>query len=92
MATFYSEPVVVRAAIEARSGDDREVVFQAYPEEEAGGGSYVIIGSDLSKLGFYGFAPIIKPTVTGCTGGNQALDNLLDQLATLGLIWDQTTD
>lgn len=42
-------------------------------------------------LGFYGAAPIAKPTVTGAKGGNAALTSLLAQLALLGLITDSTT-
>lgn len=42
-------------------------------------------------LGFYGTAPIAKPTATGSRGGNAALASLLTQLAALGLITDGTT-
>jgi len=44
-----------------------------------------------AAVGFYGTAPIAKPTVTGATGGNAALQSLLTQLAALGLITNSTT-
>jgi hypothetical protein len=43
------------------------------------------------KLGFYGATAVVKPTITGSRGGNAALASLLTQLATLGLIVDNTT-
>lgn len=46
---------------------------------------------DATGLGFFGTAPIVKPTVTGAKGGNAALTSLLTQLAALGLITDSTT-
>ena len=46
---------------------------------------------DGSNAGFYGTAPIAKPTVTGSRGGNAALASLLTQLANLGLITDSTS-
>lgn len=42
-------------------------------------------------MGFYGTAPIVKPTITGSKGGNAALASLLTQLSNLGLITDSTT-
>jgi len=45
----------------------------------------------LFKHGFFGSAPIAKPTVTGSRGGNAALASLLTQLASLGLITDSST-
>jgi hypothetical protein len=42
-------------------------------------------------LGFYGTAPISKPTVTGSRGGNAALASLLTAGAALGLWTDSTT-
>lgn len=44
-----------------------------------------------TNLGFFGSAPITKPTVTGSRGGNAALASLLTTLANLGLIIDSTT-
>jgi hypothetical protein len=44
-----------------------------------------------AAIGFYGTAPIAKPTVTGSAGGNAALASLLTQLAALGLITDSST-
>lgn len=42
-------------------------------------------------LGFNNTAAIAKPTVTGATGGNAALQNLLTALASYGLITNSTT-
>ncbi|MER5843674.1 hypothetical protein ABT099_25965 [Streptomyces prasinus] len=44
-----------------------------------------------TTLGFYGATAVVKPTVTGSTGGNAALTSLLSALATLGLITNNTT-
>lgn len=41
--------------------------------------------------GFFGTAPIAKPSVSGSRGGNVALTSLLSQLAALGLITDGST-
>jgi len=43
------------------------------------------------RIGFYGAAPIAKPTVTGSRGNNDALTSLLTHLQNLGLIVDSTT-
>ncbi|MEC9018237.1 MAG: hypothetical protein VYC29_10030, partial [Pseudomonadota bacterium] len=42
-------------------------------------------------LGFFGDAPVAKPTVTGSRGGNAAVTSLLTQLASLGLITNGTS-
>ena len=42
-------------------------------------------------VGFFGTAPITKPTVTGSRGGNAALASLLTELANLGLITDSSS-
>lgn len=42
------------------------------------------------KMGWFGAAPITQPSVTGSRGGNAALASLLVQLASLGLIVDNT--
>jgi hypothetical protein len=44
-----------------------------------------------NHLGFYGAAPIAKPTITGSYGGITALKNLLQALQTMGLIVDAST-
>ena len=44
-----------------------------------------------AKHGFYGSTPATKPTVTGSRGGNAALQSLLTQLASLGLITDSSS-
>jgi len=50
------------------------------------------IGTSTSqKIGFWNATPVIQQNVSGSTGGNAALQNLLSTLATLGLITDSTT-
>lgn len=44
-----------------------------------------------STAGFFSATPASKPTVTGSTGGNAALQSLAAALATLGLITNSTT-
>ena len=53
--------------------------------------NYLPVGDANSYLGFFGQAPAAKPTVTGSRGGNAALQSLLTELATLGLITDSST-
>jgi hypothetical protein len=43
------------------------------------------------NVGFYGAAPIAKPTITGSRGGNAALDSLLTEFVKLGLINNSTS-
>lgn len=43
------------------------------------------------QMGFFGAAPVTRPTVTGSRGGNPALGALITSLANLGLISDKTT-
>lgn len=43
------------------------------------------------KIGFWNATPVIQQDVSGSTGGNVALQNLISALATLGLITDSTT-
>lgn len=43
------------------------------------------------QLGFYGVAPVVRPTVTGSKGGNLALTSVCTALANLGLIVNNTT-
>ncbi len=57
----------------------------------AAGGVVTSVNPASSLLGFYGTAPAAKPTVTGSTGGNAALQSLLSALSNLGLITDSTT-
>jgi len=44
-----------------------------------------------TKVGFYGAAPVVQPTVTGAKGGNAALSSLLTALASIGVVIDSTT-
>ena len=46
---------------------------------------------DGSTVGFYGTAPVAKPTVTGSRGANAALASLLTALASLGLLTDASS-
>ncbi len=46
---------------------------------------------DGSTIGFYGTTPASKPTVFGSRGSNEALYELLNALANLGLITNSTT-
>ena len=43
------------------------------------------------KVGFFGVTPSGKPSVTGSRGGNAALGTVLNALANLGLITNNTT-
>ena len=52
---------------------------------------YALLGQSGGKVGFYGTAPAIKPTVTGARDDGTALADLLTELATLGLITDSST-
>ena len=57
----------------------------------------ILVGDDVrlatngANLGFYGENGISKPTVTGSTSSNAALQSLLTQLVNLGLITDSST-
>lgn len=42
-------------------------------------------------LGFFGVAPIARPTIVGARGGNAAVASIAAQLALLGLVIDGTT-
>jgi hypothetical protein len=43
------------------------------------------------QIGFFGATPVAKPIITGSRASGIALQNLLTQLATLGIITDSTT-
>lgn len=49
------------------------------------------LNHDGTTIGFYGTAPVTKPTVTGSRGGNAALASLLTALAGQGLLTDSST-
>jgi hypothetical protein len=49
------------------------------------------LNHDGTTVGFYGTAPVSKPTITGSKGGNVALASLITALVSLGLIIDNTT-
>ena len=55
--------------------------------EYSGGGDDPVI----HKIGFFNTTPIVKPTITGSRASGAALQDLLTQLASLGLITDSTT-
>ena len=56
---------------------------------EVNGGPVVQCGS--ASIGFYGSAPISRPTVSGSRGSNAALESLLTALVNLGLIKDSSS-
>lgn len=47
--------------------------------------------SMVDEEGFFGKAPVVKPTVSGSKGANAALTSLIAALVSLGLINDTTT-
>jgi hypothetical protein len=49
------------------------------------------VAVNTTGIGFNGTTPVAKPSVTGSRGGNAALASLLTQLASTGLITDNTT-
>lgn len=51
----------------------------------------VVSGSGGDTLGFYGSPGTTKPEITGSTGGNIALQNLLAALGAQGFLTDSTT-
>lgn len=65
-------------------------VWSAYDTAERDCISIEASGSE-AMVGFFGTAPIVKPTVTGSRGGNAALADLLTELAALGLIVDSSS-
>lgn len=71
------------------SGATGAVVNADYVQLKSAG--TVRFSVDTTGLGFYGTAPIAKPTIVGAKGGNVALANLLTALANLGLLIDLTT-
>ena len=75
--------------------DDTLSISGTMISETASIAGTIIIGGDIdhngSNIGFYGTAPIAKPTVTGSRSGNAALASLLTELANLGLIVDDST-
>lgn len=71
------------------SGATGAVVNADYVQLKSAG--TVRFSVDTTGLGFYGTAPIAKPTIVGAKGGNVALANLLTELANLGLLIDLTT-
>lgn len=54
-------------------------------------GTTAEITIDDGEIGFFGTGPGTKPTITGSTSSNAALQNLLSSLDSLGLITDSTT-
>ncbi|MDB5957088.1 glycosyl hydrolase family 28-related protein [Ramlibacter sp.] len=57
-----------------------------------GAASVMLAMGASQKVGFYGAKPVARQRVAGSRGGNGALADLLNKLATLGLITDATTD
>ena len=77
-------------------GSDGDISLNIRPK---GTGTVRLQGADTSRkievgnsgIGFYGATPSAKPYVSGSRGGNAALGDLLEKLATLGLITNNTT-
>lgn len=82
-----------------RFNDAGSFISDAFTIERATGKAYFSgeleidgdFNHDGSNIGFYGTAPIAKPTVTGSRGGNAALASLCTALANLGLITNSTS-
>jgi hypothetical protein len=53
--------------------------------------TFSTISANSTQLGFFNATPVAQPTVTGSRATGAALQNLLTQLANLGLIIDSTT-
>ena len=51
----------------------------------------ITLGSSGQKIGFYGAAPITKPSITGSRGGNAALASVIAALSAYGFVMDITT-
>jgi hypothetical protein len=81
--------VATTDARQARIGDAQTTVVVPGTLRQTGG-SALLAGAG-SKLGFYGSAGVLKPTVTGSRGGNATLTALLAALAQIGLITDGST-
>lgn len=62
-----------------------------FTETADSGAVHTLDPTGAGAVGFFGAAPIAKPTITGSRGGNAALASLLTQLANYGLITDNTT-
>jgi hypothetical protein len=76
--------------IELVHGDDTPTVHQSITID--GTGVKIADRGATPKLGFFGTAPVIKPTVTGAKlPGDAVMASLLAALAALGLITDTTT-
>ena len=69
------------AQIVESQGEALELRVQAAPR----------IKLDPTGIGFFGAAPVAKPTIMGSKSGNAALEDLLTKLASLGLITDGTS-
>lgn len=72
-------------AAQPESGSDATMAVYG-----AGAGG-VVVGRDVDKVGFYGYAGTTKPTITGVRASNTALADLLTKLSGLGILTDSTT-
>ncbi|MFN0088660.1 MAG: BppU family phage baseplate upper protein [Acidimicrobiales bacterium] len=79
----------------ATTGDLAKLVNNSVIQFSVAADGDTLIAGDLnhdgSGVGFYGTAPVAKPTVTGSRGGNAAVASLITALASLGLLTDSTT-
>lgn len=82
----------IRARNAANNGDVIALQVNASDVILVGNSSHSMeIQTGGNALGFFGATPVTRPTVTGSRGGNAALQDLLTELANLGLITDSTT-
>ncbi len=78
-----NDTICVDSSVVTQSGNN--VTFSGYSTGSA------TLGTASNKVGFYGSAGATQPTVTGSRGGNAALQSLLTQLASLGILVDSSS-
>lgn len=84
-ATSWSGSEELRVVGQSRFEGDITATTGTFDFQNSGNSRLKI---DSTGIGFFGSTPIAKPTVTGSRGGNAALQDLLSELANLGLIID----
>lgn len=75
---------------EFRLAHNNRIRFRNHENSLTGGMSIDLQGG-INRLAFYGHTPITKQVITGSRAGNPALTGLLNALAALGLIENQTS-
>ena len=80
------------SAFDAGSTERTGLIFNPDTTTTIDGSNGIMILTATNKsLGFYGSTGVIKQTVTGAKGANEALTSLMPALAALGLVIDNTT-